>query len=579
MSKLTGAQIIVEALKREGVEVIFGYPGGQAIPIFDALYDSPEIRVILTRHEQAAVHAADGYARTTGKPGVCLVTSGPGATNTITGLATANFDSVPVICLCGQVPTTMIGIDAFQEADITGMANSVTKHNYLVHKIEDLAETMKNSFFIANTGRPGPVLIDIPKDVSVNKYEFNYDFEVNIRGYKPHIEGHLNQIKKAVQLIEASERPVAIVGGGAIISGASDEIIEFITKCDIPVTATLNGLGCIGYDSPYFLGMHGMHGTIQANKAIQQSDLIIALGSRFDDRATGKLSTFAPNAKIIHMDIDSASISKNVEVKVPVVGDLKNILKQMLPLLNKKKNEKWMSIITELKAAKHEILRDQKRLTSIEVMEVLNTKVDCNTIIATDVGQHQMWTALYYNFMKPRTLLTSGGLGTMGYGFPAAIGAQLVNADKPVVCITGDGSFQMNIQELATAVIEKLPVIVVIMNNGYLGMVRQWQDLFFDKRYSSTCLMNCDHRDKECNGDYNSCMKFIPDFVKVAEAYSAKGFRVTNKSELSEAFDKAFANRSGPFIIDVITEREENVWPMVPAGASLDEIMRGGTVS
>lgn len=579
MSKLTGAQIIVESLKREGVEVIFGYPGGQAIPIFDVLYDAGDIRVVLTRHEQAAVHAADGYARATGKPGVCLVTSGPGATNTITGLATANFDSVPVICICGQVPTSMIGIDAFQEADITGMTNSATKHNYLVHKIEDLSEVIKNSFYIASTGRPGPVLIDIPKDVSVGKYEFNYDFEVNIRGYKPHTEGHLNQIKKAVSLIEASENPVIIVGGGAIISGASDEIKEFISKCDIPVTATLNGLGCIEYNSPYFLGMHGMHGTIHANKAIQNSDLIIAMGSRFDDRATGKLATFAPNAKIIHIDIDSASISKNVNVDVPVVGDLKNILKQMLPLISKLKHQKWLDYIAELKSAKHEILRNQKRLTSIEVMEILNSKTDEDTVVATDVGQHQMWTALYYNFSKPRKLLTSGGLGTMGFGFPAAMGAQFADKTKPVICITGDGSFQMNIQELATAVIEGLPVVIVIMNNGYLGMVRQWQDLFFKKRYSSTCLMNCETRDSECNGDYDKCMKFIPDFVKVAEAYSAKGFRVRTKEELSEALDEALKTKNVPVIIDVMTEREENVWPMVPAGASLDEIMRGGAVS
>jgi len=576
MSKISGAQIIIEALRKEGVDTVFGYPGGQAIPIFDALYACKDIKVILTRHEQGAVHAADGYSRSTGKVGVCLVTSGPGATNTVTGLATANFDSAPIVCLCGQVPTTMIGIDAFQEADITGITNSVTKHNYLVHNIEDLAETIKNSFYIARTGRPGPVVIDIPRDVSVGKHEFSYDSEINIRGYKPHYEGHLNQLKKAAGLIENSQKPIIIVGGGAVISGASDEIKQIIKKCNIPVTATLNGLGVIPHDEPYFLGIHGMHGTIGANKAIQESDLLIALGSRFDDRATGKLATFAPNAKIIHIDIDTASISKNVKVDVPVVGDLKTCLKQLIPLLSEKEHKEWLEHIKEIKTHKPEIIRDKKRLTAIEVMESLNNNLPNETIIATDVGQHQMWTALYYKFKYPRTLLTSGGLGTMGFGFPAAIGAQIANPDKKVLCVTGDGSIQMNIQELATAVIEGLPVIVLIMNNGYLGMVRQWQELFFGRRYSSTCLMKCNERNIDCESNVNNCMKFIPDFVKLAEAYSAIGIRVKNKAELDNAIKEALKSKDVPVVIDVLTEREENVWPMVPAGASLDEILKGG---
>lgn len=576
MSKISGSQIVIEALKREGVDTVFGYPGGVVIPLFDALYSTPEINVVLTRHEQGAVHAADGYARSTGKVGAVIVTSGPGATNTVTGLATANFDSVPIVCITGQVPTSMIGIDAFQEADVTGITNAVTKHNYLVHKIEDLAETIKNSFHIARTGRPGPVVIDIPKDVFLSSYEFDYDGKINIRGYKPHIEGHPNQLKKVVQMLTDAKKPVVIVGGGAIISDASPEINEFIKICDVPVTATLNGLGCIEYDNPYFLGMHGMHGTIAANTAIQECDLLIALGSRFDDRATGKLSTFAPNAKIVHVDIDSASISKNVNVDVPVVGDLKVVMKQILPMLSAAKHPEWMARIAELKTKSHEMTRGKDRMTSIEVFDVLNNTLKDDTIVVTDVGQHQMWTALYYKFNKPRTLLTSGGLGTMGFGFPAAIGAQMANMKKKVVCVSGDGSFQMNIQELATAVINELPIIILIMNNGYLGMVRQWQELFNDGRYSSTCLMKCHKDPSKCRGVEEECFKFIPDFVKVAEAYGAVGIRVKKQEELESAIKNALESKDKPVLIDILTDRKENVWPMVPAGASLDDMMKGG---
>jgi acetolactate synthase I/II/III large subunit len=579
MGKITGAQIIVESLKKEGVDIIFGYPGGQAIPIFDALYSAPEIKVVLTRHEQGAVHAAEGYARSTGKVGVVLVTSGPGATNTVTGLADANFDSIPLVCICGQVPTSMIGVDAFQEADITGITNAVTKHNYLVHKIEELASSIKNSFYIARTGRPGPVLIDVPKDVSVARTEFDYDFDVSIRGYKPHTNGHLNQMKKAALLIDESKKPMVIVGGGAILSGASELIKELVGKCDFPVTSTLNGLGCIEYDAPYFLGMHGMHGTIAANKAIQESDLLIALGSRFDDRATGKLSTFAPNANIIHIDIDSASISKNVKVDVPIVGDLATILRQLIPLLQERKHPEWMKYIETLKSEKHDMPRNRERLTSIEVFETINRMMPDDSIIVTDVGQHQMWTALYYKFKFPRTFISSGGLGTMGFGFPAAIGAQIANPGRKVLCITGDGSIQMNIQELATAVIQGLPVIVLIMNNGFLGMVRQWQELFWEKRYSSTCLMNCKMNPDDCKDKVDDCKLYIPDFVKLAEAYNARGIRVRTLKELDAALNDALGASGAPVFIDVMTDRDENVWPMVPAGASLDEIMRGGMIA
>ncbi|MBN2545265.1 MAG: biosynthetic-type acetolactate synthase large subunit [Spirochaetes bacterium] len=576
MKKLSGAEILVEALKMEKVDIIFGYPGGAVIPLFDVLYSAKEIKLVLTRHEQAAVHAADGYARSTGKTGVVIVTSGPGATNTVTGLATANFDSVPIVCITGQVPTSMIGIDAFQEADITGISNAVTKHNYLIHSVEDVAQTVKNSFYIANTGRPGPVVIDVPKDVLLAKTDFNYDKDINLRGYKPHIKAHINQLKNASELIEKANKPVIIVGGGAIISNAADEVKKLVNKCDIPVTATLNGLGCIEYDSEYFLGMHGMHGTIAANHAIQESDLIIAMGSRFDDRATGKLATFAPNAKIIHIDIDSASISKNVNVNVPVVADLKEALKDLLPILTEKKHTEWMKRIKELKNMTHEIPRRKNRITAIEVFEAINKTVPDDTILVTDVGQHQMWSALYYKFKFPRTLLTSGGLGTMGYGFPAGIGAQFANPDKNVLIISGDGSFQMNIQELATAVIHELPITILIMNNGYLGMVRQWQELFNESRYSSTCLMRCIKDPKKCRGTEGECFKLIPDFVKVTEAYGGKGTRVTNPDELEKALKESIKDRTGPYIIDVITEREENVWPMVASGASLEDMMKGG---
>lgn len=573
---MKGAQIIIEALKKEGVDKVFGYPGGAVIPIFDVLYSTPEIELVLTRHEQAAVHAADGYARASGKVGVVIVTSGPGATNTITGLATANFDSVPVVCITGQVPTAMIGIDAFQEADMTGISNPVTKHNYLVHSVDELAETMKNAFYISRTGRPGPVVIDVPKDVTLKEAKFDYSGEVSIPGYKPHLEGHVKQLKKVEKLIEKSNKPLLIIGGGAIISDSYKEVKELMEKCDIPATATLNGLGCIPHDHSHFLGMHGMHGTIAANKAIQECDLLIALGSRFDDRATGTLNTFAPHAKIVHIDIDSASISKNVNVEVPVVGDLKDSLNKLLPLLSAKKHNQWIERIFDLKKQTYEIARGKEHITAIEVFDAINDLVPDDTVLVTDVGQHQMFSALYYKFRYPRTFLTSGGLGTMGYGFPAALGAQAAFPKRKVVCISGDGSFQMNLQELATAVIQKLPVIIVIMNNGYLGMVRQWQELFNESRYSSTCLMYCRENPEDCRGKESKCLKHIPDFVKLADAYGAKGIRVFKQSELKGAMEEALSETEVPVILDIITEREENVWPMVPGGKSLDEMLKGG---
>ncbi len=579
MQKMNGSKILVEALKREGVEVIFGYPGGMAIPIFDALYGVKEIRVVLTRHEQAAVHMADGYARTTGKVGVVLVTSGPGATNTVTGIATANFDSSPIVCISGQVPTSMIGNDAFQEADVTGITNPITKHNYLVHDVKDLARTVKNSFLLAKTGRPGAIVLDLPKDVLLKEYHFEYDFEANIRGYKPHLEGNMGQLEKIAKLIENSKKPIMIVGGGAVISNSAEEINRLMETSSIPAVATLMGLGVVRYDSPLFLGMLGMHGTVGANKAIQSADLIIALGTRFEDRALSNFDKFAPNAKIIHVDIDSSSINKNKHVDIPVVGDLKIILKKMLPLLQKQERAEWTDYIKEVKKLAHFVPRDQKRLTAIEVFESVNKCVPDDTILVTDVGQHQMWAALYYKFQAPRTQITSGGFGTMGFGFPAAIGAKIANPDRPVLCIVGDGGFQMNIQELATAVIERVPLVVLIMNNGFLGMVRQWQELFNEKRYSSTCLLDCEFDNRSCEGNPEVCDAYLPDFVKVAEAYRSFGKRVFKKEELDDVLKEAFSGkRDRPYIIDVMTEREENVWPMVPSGKSLDEVLNGGNL-
>ena len=579
MSVLTGAQIIIQALLAEGVDTVFGYPGASVVPIFDELYRHPEIKLILTRHEQAAVHAADGYARSTGKVGVVLVTSGPGATNTVTGLATANFDSSPIICMTGQVQTTMIGVDAFQEADITGITNGITKHNYLVSDVAELASVLKHSFYIASTGRPGPVLIDLPKDAVLGSCEFDYDFPIKIRGYKPHLYGHPNQLRRAADMIAEAKKPLVIVGGGAVISDAAEQINELLYKCDMPATSTLNGLGVVPFDSPYFLGMHGMHGKIAANLAIQECDLIIACGSRFDDRATGRLESFAPNAKIIHIDVDTATISKNVTVNVPIVGDLRNVLNDLLPLLNEKKHSDWMKSIDELKE-KYEIksIPNGSRVSAYDVFDVLNNRVSSldNGVIVTDVGQHQMWTALLYQFSRPRSFITSGGFGTMGFGLPASVGVQLANPDKKVVCISGDGSIQMNIQELATAVINRLPIIILILNNGFLGMVRQLQDMANDGRFEAVCLMNCHKHPSECKSAENDCRLFIPDFVKLAESYGAFGVRVTTDDELDKAIAEALLRENVPTIIDIITERKENVWPMVPAGSSLDEILSGG---
>ncbi len=572
---ISGAELIVEALKKEGVDTIFGYPGGVVIPIFDVLFSERDIHVVLTRHEQGAVHAADGYARSTGKPGVVLVTSGPGATNTITGLATANFDSVPIVCLTGQVPTSMIGNDAFQEADTVGISRPVTKHNYLVTDRKDLGRIIKEAFYIATTGRPGPVLIDLPKDVVVEKADDKYPEKVYIRGYNPIKKGHTGQIKKAAKLLKNAKRPLFYVGGGMHISNAIPIFRKIVDKTDVPTISSLMGIGALPSNHPRYLGMLGMHGTFAANMAVTASDLLFTIGARFDDRATGDLEKFAPEAKIVHIDIDPAAIARNVEVDVPIVGDARHILEEIYPLLEKPSISRWIEETENWKNT-HPLSEDTvgEAISPPKVVKRIS-EIFPDAIITTEVGQNQMWAALFYDFKDPRTFLTSGGLGTMGYGFPAAIGAQIGNPDKRVIDIAGDGSVQMNIQELATAVQEEIPVIVAILNNGYLGMVRQWQELFYNRRYSSTCLARRPSCPPECNtpGDY--CPPYIPDFVKLAEAYDAVGFRVETEQEIIPALLEAKKVKDRPIFIDFKVSREANVWPMVPAGAAINEMLLG----
>lgn len=556
--KIKGSQIIVESLLKENVEYMFGYPGGVVIPIFHELYNAP-IKFVLTRHEQGAIHAADGYARASGKTGVVLATSGPGATNLVTGIATAHIDSIPLVVLTGQVSTTMIGNDAFQEVDITGITRPISKHNYLVQDIKDLARIIKEAFYIASTGRPGPVLIDIPVDISNATYDFEYPDDVSIRGYKPTYEGHPGQIVKACRLIESAKKPVIYAGGGVIISNASEDLRELVKKTGIPVTTTLLGMGVYPETDPLSMEMLGMHGTYYANYAVHHSDLLIAVGARFDDRVTGKISDFIPNAKVIHIDIDPASVSKNVLVDVPIVGDCKKILKEINKEISAPDITEW---VNELKNVKKDnpLQYEMKEKDDIKpqyVVEQLYKLTEGKAIITTEVGQNQMWAAQFYKYTEPRTFISSGGLGTMGFGLPAAIGAQFARPDRKVIDIAGDGSIQMNIQELIVAAQHRLPIIIAILNNGFLGMVRQWQQLFWDRRYSHTCI------------------NFAPDFVKLAEAYGCVGIRVTEKSEVDAAIKKALSVTDKPIVIDFNVSKEENVYPMVPAGKTIkDTIMR-----
>jgi len=558
--KKTGAEILIECLIKEGVDTIFGYPGGAVLPIYDALFKAP-IKHILVRHEQGGVHAADGYARASGKVGVCLVTSGPGATNTVTGIATAYMDSIPLVILTGQVPTAMIGNDAFQEADIVGITRPCTKHNYLVRDINNLSTIIKEAFYIASTGKPGPVLIDLPKDVMAASTIFKHPEKIHIRGYQPTYEGHIGQIKKAADVLMAAQRPLIFAGGGIILSDASKELLELSEITQTPVTTTLMGLGGFPSEHSLSLGMCGMHGTFSSNMALTNTDLILGIGARFDDRVTGKIDEFATGAKIVHIDIDPTSISKNIPAHIPIVGDAKDVLKKLIGLLKKEKKDwkkehhEWLNQIKEWKNTHPLSYKQGKNVIKPQyVIEKINEVTKGEAIITTEVGQNQMWTAQFYKFKRPRTFLTSGGLGTMGYGFPAAIGAQVAFPDKIVFDIAGDGSIQMNIQELATAVQYRLPVKVAILNNSFLGMVRQWQELFYNKRYSYSCM--------ECQ----------PDFVKLAEAYGAVGLRVENPDDVKKALKEAIEIPK-PVLIDFIVDREENVYPMVPAGKPISEML------
>ena len=562
--KLNGAQIFVESLRKEGVKTIFGLPGGVVLKIFDVLYDYKDPVTILTRHELAAVHMAEGYAKATGKAGVALVTSGPGMTNTVTGLADALMDSVPIVVFAGQVPTSLIGNDAFQEADNVGLSRPCTKYNFLVKDVNDLAQTIKEAFFIATTGRPGPVLVDIPKDVSLNEAEFNYPEKVYIRGYNPTYAGNKKQIKQAAESILKAKRPILYVGGGTVFSNAFKEVKELAEMTQIPVDMTLMALGSFPASHPLSLGMLGMHGSYCSNMAIHHSDLIVAIGSRFDDRVTGKVSEFAPYAKIIHIDIDPTSIQKIMNVDIPIVGDVKHVLQELNQYLRTSVNghhkealKPWWDQLHEWQK-KHPMAYKQEKKEKIKPQYLIDrlyqlTK-DQNPIVATDVGQHQMWAAQFFKLDQPRTWLTSGGLGTMGFGFPAALGAQQAFPDRLVLAIVGDGSFQMNLQELSTAMEYGWPVKVVIVNNGCHGMVRQWQDLFYNGRHSSSLL-----------GKY-------PDYVKLAEAYGAIGLRATKPEELDGVIDKALKSRR-PVLIDVHVDPYENCYPMIPAGGANNEMI------
>ena len=558
---LTGSQIFIECLKKEGVYEIFGYPGGVIIPIYEELYNNKDVKHYLVRHEQAAVHAAEGYARATGKPGVALVTSGPGACNTITGIANAYYDGYPIVVFTGQVGSNQIGYDAFQEADVIGITRSCCKHNYLVKDVKDLAKTIKEAFHIATTGKPGPVLIDMPKDILTSKTEFNYPNEIKLPGYNPTYEGHPLQIAKAVKLLCEAERPVIISGGGVVASHASGELQEIANRLHIPVCNTLMGTGTYPSDGNESLGMLGMHGNYWANYAVTHCDTLFAIGTRFNDRITGCLKRFAKDAKVIHIDIDPCSISKNVPVDIPIVGDAKFILKQMLEELNKNNYDAhqsvkdiWFEQIDEWKKKRTMQTINSDKLNPLTVIQkIYECTKEYNPIVATEVGQHQMWTAQLYKFNEPRKLITSGGLGTMGFGFPAAMGAAVAKKDQLVLNIAGDGSIQMNIQELATCVEYNIPVITCIINNGYLGMVRQWQEKLFNKHYSETKISG-------------------PDFVKLAEAYGAMGIRVEKEEDIIPAITKAIEAKR-PVFIDFIVEPFEMVYPWVLAGNPINKII------
>lgn len=556
--KLSGSEIFIECLRKENVEVLFGYPGGVVIPIFDKLYDADDIKFVLTRHEQGAAHAADGYARATGKTGVCIATSGPGATNLVTGIANAYMDSIPMVAFTGQVPMALIGTDAFQEADITGITRPITKHNFLISETSKMADIISEAFYIASTGRPGPVVVDLPKDVSTGVIDFEWpETPSKPKGYRIPERADDSSIRKAADAIKASEKPFLYTGGGIIISGAERELLTFAERINAPVTTTLMGLGGFPASHPLWVGMPGMHGTYSANMAFSECDLVIAIGARFDDRVTGKIEGFAPNAEIIHIDMDPAAIAKNVKVDIPVVGNAKTVLSQLLEVVGKRERNGWNEHIDRMKASHPVAYSHEEGIIKPQyVVEQIYEVTGGDAIITTEVGQNQMWASLFYKFDKPRRFISSGGLGTMGYGFPAAIGAQLGKPGSVVFDIAGDGSIQMNIQELTTAVEQKLPVNVAILNNRFLGMVRQWQELFFNRRYSATDI------------------EIQPDFVKLAEAYGAHGIRVEKPEDVRAAIEESISIK-GPVFLDFVVSREENVWPMVAPGVPISDVMEG----
>lgn len=565
--EISGAKLFVKALEEEGIKEIFSYPGGTAIDLFDALYDS-KIKMILPRHEQALVHEADGYARSTGRVGVCLVTSGPGATNLVTGIATANFDSVPLVCFTGQVATPLIGNDAFQEVDIVGICRNICKYAVTVRKRDDLAYIIRKAFIIAQAGKPGPVLVDIPKDIQLALGNDLYEKEIEIRGYKPYEGVHLGQIRRASSLLSESKKPLLLLGGGVNISRCYNEVKQFVELTKIPVVTTIMGKGSLPTDHPYYIGNLGMHGIYAANKAVQECDVLLSIGCRFNDRITGKVNEFAKNAKIIHIDIDPASISRNISVDIPIVGDAKCAIQALLDVSKPLETDEWVKYVMNIKKEHPISMKNYKGLTPEIIIKLINDNYK-ELILSTDVGQNQLWTTQYLDLNEKKRLLTSGGLGTMGYGLPAAIGAKIGNPNTPVVAISGDGGFQMNMQELATLKASGLPVTVIIFNNEYLGNVRQWQEMFYDKRYASTCL----RRNSECRNDCSNCkIKYRPDFVKMAEAYDIKALRVFTVDEATKAIEEASKSKES-ILLEVIIERELNVLPMTPGGKVLDDMI------
>ena len=561
--ELTGADIVIQSLKAEGVEFVFGYPGGAVLHIYDAFYKQDDVKHILVRHEQGATHAADGYARATGKAGVVLVTSGPGATNAVTGIATAYMDSIPMVVITGQVPKHLIGNDAFQEVDSVGITRPIVKHNFLIKDVADIATTFKKAFYIATTGRPGPVVIDIPKDITAAKCEFSYPAEIKMRSYNPKVKGHIGQIKRAVELILSAERPMIYTGGGVILGDASERLTAFTRRLGYPITNTLMGLGAYPASDRQFVGMLGMHGTYEANMGMHQCDVLIAIGARFDDRVTGNLEKFCPDARIIHIDVDPSSISKNVKVDIPIVGDVAQVLDDFLTVLEESRKEpnsaaleKWWAQIDEWRSQDclkydtgSELIKPQY------VIQQLHEVTNGDAFVTSDVGQHQMWAAQYYGFNKPRRWINSGGLGTMGFGLPAAMGVQLAYPDETVVCITGEASIQMCLQELSTCKQYGLPVKIVCLNNGYMGMVRQWQEFFYEKRYAM------------------SYFDALPDFVALTESYGHAGIRVEKPADVRGALEEALGRKDELVFLDFMTDKTENVYPMIPAGAGLNEMI------